>query len=370
MVYPVGGWWAETFGQGGDHAAEAGIDHLSGDGRFAVCVESGLGGKRGLYAALMRLGVFLSTHPHAEQACLVLSHPRMSTTRIEEEWGRVQKTLARQVARRLAVAVVGHRGGWASSDSQLIHRILEAFHAAHREPGSSSTSIANVAPRPGQKFYEVLKVLLVRWLRHAGPISMQDLASLAGCTYPTLKQSLGRRSLNGSIRYHSNRSVELDAFPQAVWSELLALSSEMRSSFYFRDRSGGKLDIDGLMRRLAKLDNLPIAVGGVLSGRFWSPDLDLNGTPRIDLLLHAPAHKIDLLFVRKLDPALELIESMAESPSLAVHALVRAEPLFTASGRPLPWADPVETALDLYDMGLIGQVNQLLNHLRPESRPR
>jgi hypothetical protein len=78
---------------------------------------------------------------------------------------------------------------------------------------------------------------------------------------------------------------------------------------------------------------------------------------------------VDLSFVRRVDPALAIIKDPAESPILVVHPVVRASSLFVEnSAGGIPWADPVQTALDLNDLSLTAQASQLLTHLRPESR--
>ena len=82
-----------------------------------------------------------------------------------------------------------------------------------------------------------------------------------------------------------------------------------------------------------------------------------------------PNGKVDLEFVRKLDPALTRVDDLSDSAVLVVHPLIRAVPLFVEkSERTMPGADPVETALDLFDLSLTTQANQLLTHLRSEFR--
>jgi len=112
-----------------------------------------------------------------------------------------------------------------------------------------------------------------------------------------------------------------------------------------------------------------IALGGVVAARHWHPEFDLHGTPRLDLLLHAPEDTLDLSFVRKLDPALRRIDEYDESPVLVIRPLQRSDPLFeVVPDKSLPLADPVETTLDLRDLGLMAQAGQLLAHFRTEVR--
>jgi hypothetical protein len=57
------------------------------------------------------------------------------------------------------------------------------------------------------------------------------------------------------------------------------------------------------------------------------------------------------------------------SPAIVIHLLVRSATMFTeATTSELAVADPVETVLDLQEIGLVQQANQLLAHFRKEVR--
>ena len=78
---------------------------------------------------------------------------------------------------------------------------------------------------------------------------------------------------------------------------------------------------------------------------------------------------LDLEFIVRLDPALKQSDQLDESAVLVIHPLWRSEPLFAStSSHELPIADPVETAMDLIELGLTGQAAQMLGYLRPEAR--
>jgi hypothetical protein len=78
---------------------------------------------------------------------------------------------------------------------------------------------------------------------------------------------------------------------------------------------------------------------------------------------------MELAFLRQLDPALKRTEDESQPAAVVVHPLLRPAPRFENAGADgLPYADPVETALDLYELGLTVQAGQLLAHLRPEIR--
>ena len=212
-------------------------------------------------------------------------------------------------------------------------------------------------------------MLIRRWLLREGSIPIGKLAEQVGCTYPTVKEALEQLEQRRNIIRNSNRSVELAKFPKSSWSDLLVISGNPRRAFRYRDASGEKTDFDRLLKRLARMKLPRVALGGVAAARHWHSDFDLHGTPRLDLLVHTPGDTVDLSFVKKLDPALRRIEDYDESPVLVVRPLQRADPLFEhVPGTSLPFADPVETALDLCDLGLTEQASQLLAHFRPEVR--
>ena len=96
------------------------------------------------------------------------------------------------------------------------------------------------------------------------------------------------------------------------------------------------------------------------AARHWDPRFDLNGTPRVDVV----AHRLDAAWVKAVDPALKPAAADAPRVVLAVHPLRRPQTLFeTAARGRLPVADPVETLLDLHEMGLTAQSAELVERL-------
>jgi hypothetical protein len=358
-------WWCQEFS-----ASESGkIDYLSRDGSTAVEVLKSSPGSRGLHAALMGLAIFLSQKPQVKRGCLVLWRSRLSLERVKDEWANALKTFENSVAKRLALVYFDHDEMWIDPADAYYERIAEVFRSAAETREDRHGLNIQVRPRPGQKFYEVFKVLLSRWLQKEGPIPLGKLAHEVGCSHPTLKNALERDSLRNSISYTSSRSVELRAFPHVAWNELLALTHEMRNSFRFRDRTGSKSDPESILRRVERSGATNLGVSGVFAARYWHPDFDLHGSPRLDLIYHVPDGQADLRFVKRVDPALTLDNSRESSPALVVHVIDRATSQFAASeNERIPWADPVETVLDLVDMSLTVQAGQLLTHLRPETR--
>lgn len=358
------------------------IDYVSDDHRTVIELKQSSPGVRGLRTGLLQLARFLDEHPSVERGCLLLNRSRLSRERLQEEWCATKGVLKKSVSRRLGIIAFEENFQWIDPKDGELQSIAAKFEphltssSADTRWHSEGTVIRPTRPqrkyalprRPGQKFYEIAKVLISRWLQKMGPIAIGELARQVGCSYPTVSAALKRSSLRRAASHLSNRSVELRAFPHETWSELVALSSTMRPTFRFQDRSGDKRSPQSLLKRLERNTVSHLAVGGVIAARHWHPGIDLHGIPRLDLLYHSCDKRLDLTFVEKLDPALELVDD-GLSADLVVHVIQRSMPLFV---KPNPngvsLADPVETALDLCELSLIPQADRLLTHLRPEVR--
>jgi hypothetical protein len=209
--------------------------------------------------------------------------------------------------------------------------------------------------------YEVLKILLLRWLRGDPPISVGELQFQTGLTHPTVSKRI--RELGNLVERTSNRSVKLREFPARPWAELVALSPRVRQTAGFEDRSGRSGDLSALVERIQRQRPPHVALGGVVGARHWQPEFDLVGTPRVDLELHAPMGRADLRFVSRIDPA--LVSARPEvAPILAVHVVARAVSLFEDHGKSTPWADPVEILLDLHQLKLHKQADDFMRYWR------
>jgi len=359
-------WWRQEFSpdKGGRKA-----DYLSRDGKTLVEIQEDPMGVRGLHIGVIRLALSISHRPEIKRACLVMVGPRLSRDRLLREWRSVTSVFTFDVAHRLSIVGIDRHGTWTDPEDEYLHRIAKALEPLVLGASHVDSTEAVVKPVGGQKYFEVAKVLLCRWLRREGAIPIGRLAAQAGCTYPTVALALRRLERRRSIIRHSNRSVELSRFPQETWNELCALSGRMRRRIRYVDVSGEKPDVQQLLKRLERMEPPRLALSGVVAARFWHSDFDLHGTPRLDLVLHAPQGRADLAFMRKLDPALKPTDDEGRPAVVVVHLLPRPDPLFESeTGRTLPYADPVETALDLHELGLTVQAGQLLTHLRPETR--
>ena len=126
-------------------------------------------------------------------------------------------------------------------------------------------------------------------------------------------------SLGNALLRHSDRSFELQYFPKEAWEWLLVHLDKSRFTKRYTDRSGKPRSIKSLLKRLAKMGNENIAVAGSIGTQHHYPDIDIIGTPRLDLTVHCPHKYLNIDFVEKLDPALKEERDKNIPASVVLH---------------------------------------------------
>lgn len=327
------------------------------DGKRVIELKTGLQGVRDLDAAVLGLSKVLADQRGIHQAYLVVDLPRVTDDRLRAEWDSLHRVVRPDVMRRLTLIAVGRESPWVSRDEPVARRIATVADAVLR-PARLVRVEERSAPQPSRRFFEVFKLLLNGWLLRSGPVSTRYLMERTGFSYPTIADALRRLRQSGEIEGGRKRSVVLRAFPRQTWSELLVLSRSIRGTQLFADGTGRRPDPVDLLRRLRKAKPYGLALGGIVAARHWDPRFDLNGLPRLDVCVS----RDDQALLRVgLVPA----KGPSTSPVLASHLVERADPLFVPDPKgALPYADPVETLLDLHELRLVDQADQLIERLR------
>lgn len=324
-------------------------------GNTLVEVMVGLSAVRHLRAGLMNLACELIQHPD-QRGMLVLAASRISAERLNTERELASRAFRGEISGRLSL-VLSENGEFPHLPPEFtpeMRKELEEVVRSKVATGSERLPRANHA-------YEIFKILVYKWLSGSESITIKELESMAGCTYPTVAKIL--EEMDGDLRRSSSRGVELAAFPLQRWGGYLAQADAVRQTFRFADRSGKPRAADRLIWRMARLNRRDLALGGVLGARGHFPELDLLGLPRMDLTVHCPNDRIDLKFVERIDPGLKLCAGREEPAALVIHVLRRKESFFRPGTEALPWADPVECLLDLHEARLEGQAQQFLTFL-------
>ncbi len=117
-----------------------------------------------------------------------------------------------------------------------------------------------------------------------------------------------------------------------------------------------------MLKRLAKMGRTDVAVGGVLGAEHHFPDLNITGAPRLDLIVRARRHEVDLDWVKRLDASLAPGGNRMAHARLVVHFVDNTGP-FTAGANGVQWADPLQCLLDLHTLKLDAQADHMLRAL-------
>lgn len=311
---------------------------------------------RALSGAVVQLAMALEERPD-HRGYLILADSKLSTQRLRDEWTQLTRILRPGINKRMIVCVKspdGLRGFPSDPDPEtqvLLQKVIDAERKA---------MIRARGARLSQPYYDILRILINKWIRRAGPLTSRSIADAAGCSYPTVASAL--RKLDKYVTRHSDRRVELAAFPKDEWARLVANSDDVRQTLRFADRSDQPRSIDSLIHRLKQAQPEGVAIGGSLGARYFNPSLDLVGDPRLDLTIHCLTKEPDLRFLRKLDPALQPVRD-GELPRLAIHLVRQAEVFFEEAADGVIYADPVECMLDLHEMKLEEQAREWIRSL-------
>ncbi len=334
------------------------LDAVVGSAGFEVIV--GLRDARRLRASLMNL-----SHAAAETAgfrfVLVLVEPAMSEDRIADEWHRAVAVLRQEFLGRVSVATSrsGSWTGWPTPPNTTERSVLDMVLAREVRPQPSPGS-----RRGSMSHFEILRVLILLWLRGEGPVTVNAVSAKTGFSYPTVARALRRYA--PCLKRHSDRSVELAYFPREEWTRLVYQADQFRNTAKFADRAGTSRSLTTYLRRLRELGDVRIAVGGVTGALHYHPQLDIVNSLQLDLSVHAPDGVFDLSFIPKLDAGLELTDRRDDPARVNVHVVRRAESCFQLGADGTNWADPLECLLDLHAARLEPQAQEFLDAIRPD----
>ena len=335
--------------------------HLDVDARVGnalIEVKFGVDALRTIRTSLMQVAYLVGEDP-ARHGYIMLVDSPITMDRLREEWGRAATVLRQDVLNRLTICLHsrGSLHGIPSDPDPETRRMLSKVVEAER--GRMNTTRTDYS-------FVVQKLLLHQWLTSGQPVTSEWLARTAGCSYPAVARALS--PLGSLLERRSDRRVVLRWFPEEDFARLLAVANRARSTTRFADHSGRPRTPESHLSRLERLNPPGLALGGVPGARHYYPDLDLVGTPRLDLSLHSPGKRLNLDFLEKLDPALQRVEDPLAPANVVVHAVRQADAQFSPREGGLAWADPLECLFDLHEARLEMQAAQFLEALQ-RNRP-
>ncbi len=307
---------------------------------------------RTVRTGLMQLAYALSRRPNSE-GYLVLVNSGITAVRLRKEWERTKSVLNPQIAKRITLCKKEKDGYLGIPDilTGEMQSILD--NVVVSEQARSGMRLL----RPDYTLI-IAKILLNRWATSEKPVTADHLAQVAGCSYPTVARAVGQ--LGSLVERTSDRRISLRYFPKEIYFRLAANSDKFRASTRYSDSTGQSRPPEKHVKRIEQLDVPGLALGGVLGARHYCPDLNLVGTPRLDLELHAYRWRVGLEFMKELDPALRIEPDPLKPANVVVHFIQQKDPLFTRRNEGLQWADPMDCLLDLQEARLDEQASQFM----------
>ncbi len=340
-------------------ARAKGVDLVGDDGRSIVEVKRRLLGTRDLRATILQLALAAARVEHLERGVLVAAFPRMSSARVVEAWTEALGALRPDIAQALSLVAVASDGDVATTDDPAGAKILAALHALHANDRNETPA----APRPDwtPKTASVWLVLAAAWLRGEGFLPVTEIMQRAGVSDPTARAALDLLASRDEVGRSSNRSVGLTRLPLRTLGEIGLLAPRVRRTQHLVDGTGRKPDPVRLSERIRRSAPDGVAFGGIIAARHYTPRFDLNGLPRVDVVVsESVAHD----WLERIDPALEPAADRESAPVLAIHSLGGRQARFADAHHGLPIADPADTLLDLLAMRLGDHAADLIVKLR------
>ncbi|HOW96494.1 MAG TPA: hypothetical protein P5567_00385 [Kiritimatiellia bacterium] len=324
-----------------------------------VEVKASLTAARGLRDALTSLAITLAEQQQ-KRGYLLLLDPGLSKTFLETELQRLKVALRPGIAERLHL--VAAKGGKLTEGT---HAIPQDDYMLLRRALNRQEDQRTGLPAPNKQ-NEVFLLMIHQWVTGKGPMTSKWLEDTVGCHYRTVANAIDQ--LGHAVQRHSDRSVSFKYFPEQDWGRLLAVAQKTRATMLYADASDQPRSPESLLRRMKSLNRKDIAVGGVLGTKRYYNELDIVGTPRLDLCIHCPDNRVDLGFVHMLDPALERTRDTHRPARLAIHFVRRQDALFDRDQNGAQWADPVECLLELYHARLDQQARSFQEFLSARGR--
>lgn len=293
---------------------------------------------------------------------IALKEPALDKAVLANFFSDARDLLKPEIAHHIHIVVkkdgqLDTTGDWKWSDPKKLVEWFEQIMATWVDESKTS--------RPkGFSHHTVTMVLIRDWLLSVPARSMLDLQHTTGLSYPTVRDVID--SLEAWINRGAYKRIQLSDFPTEHWRRIVLDADRARETIYYHDPFGIARPTKALLSRL-QYAAPSIAVGGTIGAQHYHRDLDLIGSPRLDLTLHQAYGDVDTTWMKEIDTSLERLDVKKSSlrppqARVAIHVLRRKEALFEESSHGYRVADPAECLLDLVDLRLTDQAVAFANH--------
>lgn len=339
-----------------------GVDGRWRDWRIEIKSGSSL---RDLRSVVLQMGYdLLSSHQPQLRGLIVLHNSRISRSKVAQERELMQKLFRPELMQRIEFARMDSSKGASEWDlpAELRHPELLAFLEELADQDAAA-SIRGYTSAPGAGRDAVFERLVQTWLQHKTPESTMQLVSAAGVSYPTAAGVIRSLEQQDFIERGPGRSIRLKRFPWSEWRNWLARTSDTRKTVHYVSTTGLPRPYLQMVFRLHDMQRSDVAISGVLGAQHYVPDVNIVGTPRLDLVVAGQPGSFSDSDVCRLDASLEPRSGESRQSHVAVHFIgKRMDPGFEMHDGH-QYASPVQCLADFYELGLDGQAQEIIQQL-------
>jgi hypothetical protein len=320
---------------------------------------------RDLRSVVLQMGYdLLSSHQPQLRGLIVLHNSRISRNKVAQERALMQMLFRPELMQRIEFARVDSSKGAIEWDlpAELRHPELLAFLEDLTDQDAAA-AIRGYTSAPGAGRDAVFERLVQTWLQHKIPESTMQIVSAAGVSYPTAAGVIKSLEHQDFIERGPGRSIQLKRFPWSEWRNWLARTADTRKTVHYVSTTGLPRPYQQMVMRLQDLKRSDVAISGVLGAQHYLPDVNIVGTPRLDLVVAGQPGSFADADVRRLDASLDQRSGESRQSHVAVHFIgKRMDPGFEISDGH-QYASPVQCLADFYELGLDGQAQEIIQQL-------
>lgn len=328
------------------HAIERNLESVVGD-RFVLKLSVKLSGARELRERFFDMAIKLLAEPK-KKGIYIIFEPEMTNNRIRNEAEKFESMFQESILKRLTVISISFNEAKQAECIQT--RFFSATDFEIEDVLPDLVVKLREVPKEPQVDYDffIKKLLVLKSLTHPEFVSRDWIKKTVGCSYSPIDRTID--SLGALLERNLSRKLRLKYVSEDLLSELALRGPKARSTKRFSFGFGPKPSPQDWFDRLGNGDHPEIVMGGILGALVYFPDLDIAGTPRIDLSIQS-IKQVNYSVLDDLFPGLEEIKDPSLPCDVVVHSQHHSDP-FPRTYQKKGVADEVECLLDLFEQNL------------------
>lgn len=319
---------------------------------------------RDLRSSVLQMGYeLLSSRASQLRGLILLQDSRISPSKIAQEREMMQGLFRPELMQRIEILRADSSKNPQEWDLPAELRNADFFAFLDGLAERAAAAVRGYTSAPGAGRDAVFERLIQTWLQHTPPESTMQIVSSAGVSYPTAAGVIKSLEQQDLIERGPGRTIQLKRFPWSEWRSWLARTSNTRKTVRYVSTSGSPRPYLQMASRLHDMHRADVAISGVLGAQHYAPDVNIVGTPRLDLVVSGHPGSFSDSDVLRLDASLKPRSGESRNAHVAVHFIGnRLDPGFEMHDGH-QYASPVQCLADFYELGLDGQAQEIIQQM-------